>query len=112
MFHRMCIALCVTKGRPFVPKTVLDVCASETRGRLALGLEARIRQEEQHGKTDLYGTLGTLIQLCPERVHNCWPRNKSWNGEVPTSGSSLVSRWTRVWVDSLRGDSPTPTRAA
>lgn len=57
-FHRMRIALGVTEGLPFVPKTALGICATEAGRRLALGLETRIRQE-QHGETDLYGTSGT-----------------------------------------------------
>lgn len=49
----------VTEGLPFVPKTALGVCGSEAGGRLTLELETRVRQEEQHGETDLDGIFGS-----------------------------------------------------
>lgn len=60
VFHWTCVALCFTEGLPFVPKTVLSVRSRrQTSRRLALGLEERIRQEEETADRSVWNNRNT-----------------------------------------------------
>lgn len=115
-FHWTCVALCFTEGLPFVPKTVLGVCAKETDKS---GDWQRVSRKESNCRPD------RDVQD-DNRTNPVIPRNSPkaltqtphiseispgmMNSLPQEAHSSVTFRLTGACVGYLPGGIPTPPR--
>ena len=117
-FHWTCVALCFTEGLPFVPKTVLGVCAKETDQS---GGWQRVSRKESNGRPDRdvrddSRTNPVIPRKSPKamtqtpHISEISPRMVSSPSHRKLTHSSVAFRLTRAWVGYLPGGIPTPPR--
>lgn len=113
-FHWTCVALCFTEGLPFVPKTVLGVCAKETdKSGAGSGSRGKSQTADQDVRDDSR-TNPVMPRKSPKVLTQTPHISEISPGMVNSlpqeAHSSVTFRLTRAWVGYLPGGIPTPPR--